>query len=331
MVIFYFLSFIFLFISLIAIIMLVVYLVFFSGIEEGDVCYSSLYCSPTQVCKRGKCSEIICKRNEDCGSPNICVDSYCYSPVCRVGNECPTGSACVDGYCVKIGTTCHTETGCKKGLRCFMGSCVQCSPEKKCPTGMACIDGVCKYPDPNDILDGMVTYNSFSQVNGNITAPAAYWCEDKACSPTVLCGATGSCPQSCPHCVSGVCRCTPGELYEPCNDNTDCKSGNCMHTLYGKVCTYSNSECTFNYGQGFNSCPADKPYCVAGTCSRVSTGAHCGTSATLCLTLGSVRSDNGFYCVNGICQNEPGPLHSICSTSSCQSPLVCIDSQCRLP
>jgi hypothetical protein len=187
----------------------------------------------------------------------------------------------------------------------------------------------------------MITYSSPAQTSGVITAPPAYFCPNSICGtgnnnedPIPCSGGTGLaslCPSSCPYCVNSNCRCTSGQNYEECRSNGDCESGNCSDTSYGKICVPIGGECLHNYNGtgGVNVCPVSKPYCVNGTCSKVSLGAICGVTGLpddLCnnpLSLGVVGQTGitpdgmGFFCVNGICQESPGQLNDLCTSGSC--------------
>src|SRR4030042_1442910 len=78
--------------------------------------------------------------------------------------------------------------------------------------------------------------------------------------------------------IDSVCRCTPGQLLEPCTNNNDCASGLCGITELGQVCIPMGGECISNYNGtgGIRICPVSRPYCVNGTCSTTSLGAVCG-------------------------------------------------------
>lgn len=269
-------------------------------------CNSNVDCMAGQICKEGVCNGVICENDSDCKWGNLCIAPYCYYKTCK--HECSgTGMACVKGRCVKIGQVCYDKQECTNGLTCDRNTCVQCTSAGDCPTGMTCSnEKICRSPSSIEVAPDAITFASFAQINGNISAPPAYFCNNTSCgSEPILC--TGTCPHSCPYCINGVCRCTPGEIYEPCNNNDDCISHNCQLTDYGMICLSRDAECAFNYGQGgsIKSCPSTKPYCSNGICSTQSRGSLCSTSDS-CINLGDVTSSNGWYCVNGTCQDIPG-------------------------
>jgi hypothetical protein len=220
--------------------------------------------------------------------------------------------------------------------------CSQCLSDNNCPTGKGCFDKICRYPYDNETHNNMITFTSPAQINGNITAPPAYFCTTNSCGTGLnmidkipcsqgLTGLIGLCPSTCPYCVNSTCRCTIGQDYEECRTNADCQSGLCKSMTGGNICVPIGGECIYNFdGTGGNNiCPMNKPYCVNGTCKEVSLGAICGITglpSDLCNNprslgvtgaTGITNDGMGFFCVNGICQQNPGELNDLCTTGSC--------------
>jgi hypothetical protein len=250
--------------------------------------------------------------------------------------------------------TCGQNSDCGP-LSCRKGICVQCTQNSDCNPGSICINNVCSYGEPSAIPPGnQILYLSNANFNGNISAPSGYYCGSDLCGQSdqpqtpYICGISGTCPETCPYCVSSVCRCVPGDLYESCYQNSDCASDLCRDTERGRICV-QDDECAFNYnengGQGTCTNP-HKPYCVNGICSATSSGALCGSSSDppdLCANPFSLTHPHelispntpdgmGFFCVNGHCQMQAGTLNDLCSGNSCQyinqTSFICNNHRC---
>lgn len=311
---------------------LILYVVLWKPPISAPPCQTNGDCDIGQVCQTGTCTEIVCASNADCPESNLCIDSFCYQHTCLQGNDCPTGTACVNNRCVAIGNTCQSNSDCH-GLSCTNNRCVQCTNTSNCDVGQGCFDNVCRYPMDGETGTAVINYPSVAQTNGNITAPPGYFCSTADCGQTATsCPSNELCPSTCPFCISSVCRCTAGALLEPCRSNGDCISGLCGETELGKVCIPIGGECISNYNGtgGVRVCPMTRPYCVNGTCSTTSLGAVCGSPGDptdLCRNpqalgapgqTGVAPDGMGFFCVNGLCQNEPGQLNSLCTDESCE-------------
>ena len=337
---------IFLVIALALLVLTVIYFLFWKPVTPSPSCATNLDCSNGQICQLGVCAELSCNSDSDCPNNASCIQSYCYPLTCNTGNDCPAGSACISGTCFNTGTPCSSNATCFH-LTCANSVCVQCLSNSDCPIGQGCFSNSCRYPYDGETGPNMITFLSPAQANGNVTAPPAYFCPASNCGTgqhphPIPCTSPGqSCPSSCQYCVNNYCRCTQGQLYESCRSNSDCVSGLCSDTEIGTICVPSGGECAFNYnGTGCQGCCSpSNPYCVNGKCSNVSLGAICGSKSLppdMCnnpLSLGSSGTtgitDNGmgFFCVNGTCQNDPGPLNSLCAGDSCafiyNNSLVC--------
>lgn len=337
----------FLFIAIILTMIIIFYNLFWRQTIPATTCQNNNNCGVGQTCQSGICIEITCSSDSDCLGNGICINSFCTALTCLNGNDCPTGTACVSGNCIQVGGTCQVNADCFE-LSCMAlnstgttGSiCVQCLSNNNCPIGQGCFNNACRFPYAGETGINLINYASVAQENGNITAPPGYFCSTSTCgglTGPISCTGTNTCPSSCSYCIDSVCRCTPGQLLEPCSNNSDCTSGLCGITELGQVCIPIGGECISNYdgslptgSNGIRVCPVSRPYCVNGTCSTTSLGAVCGASGLpddLCnnpLSLGltgvtGVTPEGmGFFCVNGICQSNPGQLNSLCTTGSCE-------------
>lgn len=342
-------SFIFLILALLCLILIILY----RPVQNNQVCKVTADCSEGAFCihpsgEHSFCSELQCFTNNDCPDPSVCVNSYCYPYACITSNDCPiTGTACIHGRCLPIGTVCTQNNDCGP-LACRNGICVQCTENSDCPLGSICINNICIYGDQSP-PGNQILYLSNANFNGNVRAPAGYYCSTSLCgqpdqpNTPYDCSRDHNCTGTCPYCVSSVCRCVPGALYESCAQNSDCSSGLCADTERGRICVPEGGQCAFNYnergGQGTCTNP-HMPYCVAGICSATSEGALCGSSSDppdLCVNLGSLtissKTDGmGFFCVNGRCQTQAGTLNDLCSGNSCQyiesGTFVCEGNRC---
>lgn len=319
--------------GVIVIILIVVYVTVWSPIPTGPSCQNNSDCLIGQICQRDVCVEHLCTTDDECEN-GVCVAPYCYAARCENGNDCGE-LACVEGACVTTGATCGQNGDCRN-LNCLNGRCVQCQVNSDCPVGQGCFNQACRYPYPGETGTNLLFYPSMAQGHGNITAPPGYFCSKTICGneyrPCGLTGQTG-CGSSCPYCINAVCRCTAGELYETCAQNSDCLSGLCSETQFGRVCVPPGGACAFHYSVTGCSgcCPVpSEPYCVAGKCSATSLGAMCGSTGSppnLCnnpsaLTgipnTGISPDGMGFFCVNGTCQEHPGTFNQQCTPGSCQ-------------
>ena len=352
---------IFLIICLAMIIITVFYFLFWKPFPPSPSCETNINCPNGQICQLGVCVEIICNSDSDCPNNSICIQafppslnsklSYCYPLSCNIGNDCPKGTSCLSGTCINIGTPCTSNSDCFQ-LTCINNVCVQCLSNSDCPIGQGCFNQSCRYPYDNETSPNMITYFSPAQNNGNIVAPPSYFCSSSNCGVSgqnlpIPCDSFNDiCPITCQYCVNNYCRCTQGQLYEQCHQNTDCLSGLCTDTKLGKICVPAGGECAFNYNGSDckGCCTVNAPYCVNGKCSDVSLYAICGGNdlpPDMCnnpLSLGAIGTTGitndgmGFFCVNGTCQNTPGSLNTLCSGDSCEfihnGALVCTHMRC---
>lgn len=350
------LSIIFLFIAVVLIVIVLFYYFFWRQTIPTTSCQTNNNCNIGQICQAGICVEISCSADSDCMGNGICINSFCTALTCQNGNDCPTGTACVNNACIQVGRTCQSNADCFE-LSCMDtgisgGICVQCLSDFNCPIGQGCFNNTCRFPNPGETGTNLLNYVSIAQENGNITAPPGYFCPTSSCAGTggdvIACTGTETCPNSCSFCVDSVCRCTPGQILEPCRDNTDCASGLCGNTELGQVCIPMGGECISNYDGtgGIRVCPIFRPYCVNGICSTTSLGAVCGATGLppdLCNNpqslgvtgiTGITSEGMGFFCVNGTCQSNPGQLNSLCTPGSCEfieeGILVCTETSSNM-
>lgn len=332
-------SIIFLIFTIILIIIFFIYYIYFQPELESRTCSSDSHCLPNEFCQAGLCTIKSCQQNSDCGNNITCINGFCNLLYCNNGNDCPTGTACSNNFCLNINSTCVNNNQCPL-LTCQNQKCVQCSDWTNCPTGQGCFNGVCRYPYEGNTGPNLINFPSLAQERGNVPAPSGYFCPSSICSgqsgitglDPISCGLTGRCPNTCPYCVEGLCRCTQGAIYETCRLNSDCLSGLCELTKIGRICVPIGdagvSECAFNHDQNdpdcLGCCPVNKPYCSNGVCSESSLNAFCGATGQpvdLCYNSSALGKESpaglspdgmGFSCVNGRCQNPPGNLNQIC-------------------
>ena len=323
-------SFIILFIVTILVILTVLYFLYWKPTNPTVPCQDNNNCTSNQFCQGGICTEISCSTDANCNGTDICINSYCTPYQCQIGNDCPTEAACISNQCLETNTICNTNNDCF-GLPCLNQICAQCLVDSDCPTGQGCFSLACRYPYSGETSAGLINYPSLAQSNGNISAPPGYFCSTSTCSNDnqnpISCGSGQLCLSNCSYCVNSVCRCTPGVTTELCVNNTDCASLICNNG----ICS-NNTECLYNYnGSGVTGyCQISKPYCVNGLCSNLSEGAVCGATglpSDLCNNpqslgvpgvTGISPNGMGFFCVNGICQQNPGLLNNLCTVGSCQ-------------
>lgn len=342
----FFIAIIFLVITVSMLIVTILYFIYWRPPIPATTCESSNGCGVNQICEAGFCKEIICTSDADCQN-GICINSYCTAYRCQIGNDCPTGTACVNNLCLKLGNSCVSNNDCND-LSCMNTVCVQCLSDSNCPAGQGCFDRACRYPYHGETGVNLLNFPSTAQNNGNIIAPPGFFCTATICGTGTnnqdfrSCETNELCPSSCPFCVNSVCRCTVGEISEHCRVNPDCVSGLCSNN----ICVPIGGECTRNFDGNSSSCtglgsccPGSSPYCVNGKCSSVSLGAICGATGLpedLCSNpmslgvpgmTGITPNGMGFFCVNGVCQENPGQLNEQCTAGSCgfieENMLVC--------
>jgi hypothetical protein len=350
-------AFIFLFITLALLITGIIYYFFGRRQVVTQSCNTTRDCPVDQICSRNVCIRQACTSDTDCSG--ICHQGFCLPLSCTISNDCPPSATCLNNVCVNIDTPCTSASDCRTGLTCRDNKCIQCTDS--CPTGLGCFDHVCRYPTEEDLFPPTVLfYDSPAIDRGNVVAPPGYYCEVSVCGVTgsnapLPCSASTECPSTCPFCVNGVCRCTAGELYENCINANDCLTKQCRPSSFGNICFPVGASCAFNYdGSGATgTCPIGSPYCVNGLCRETSAGAYCaGTNPhDVCTNPNALKlflplepvtdplalapsSGMKFFCVNGICQEDPGSLNDLCAgPNSCaiynSQFLVCHAERCQ--
>jgi hypothetical protein len=289
--------------------------------KNGD-CLSNL-CLPKDRTGRQYCG---CVNAGHCGSPGVCKTAQCVNNACVThnssagtpcsdGDPCTIGDKCLNGVCIP-GTPLECD-----GQRCFNGSC--CTPTCG-PNNDSCDETV------SDGCGGMVNCScSEGEVCTN------HVCVPEQCLPSCgnACGTNvedgcGGVIPTC-SCANGqVCSdsvCVTDDTGSPCEDGTDCLSGNCaldgLSPNTAKVC------CPAGLGHcGGTCCASASAACYAGGCceSAIVTG-----SGTICCA--ADEQGCSFDCCSGAetCQSDafdPGtygePL--CCATVLCKG--VCCPS-----
>ena len=279
-----------------------------SGIQQGaegcvrsfnqvDFIFTTSFCSPTDPCGFGLCSEGFPNSSYHCD----CFDSFLFDGITCVDiDECSlTPTVCPNGACVNtIGS--YTCT-CFEGFSMVNGTCEdinECSITPTiCPNG-DCVNTIGNYT--------CTCFEGFSMVNGT--------CEDiNECSIT---------PTICPNgdCVNTIgnytCTCFEGfsmvngtceDINECSITPTICPNGDCVNTIGNYTCTCF---------EGFSM--------VNGTCEDIN---ECFITPTICPngdcvnTIGNYTCTcfEGFSMVNGTCEdiNECSITPTICPNGAC--------------
>lgn len=307
--------------------------------EKGTQCLSDNDCaSVAGKCVDGYCQAKACTKTRDCTGNQVCYLGFCQPKTCRTWTDCAATEGCVNGTCTPIGGACTTSDDCfDSTLQCISSKCVQCGTSADCDTGQLCSNGICRT----------------CQSNASVCAQNNTCCPtDQTCvSDTVCCGGgepcgtpcttTAQCSGTCPNCVKSVCTCATGQLFDPCTQDSDCASENCVKgTGMGDICGYKTKDCLFNNTQGESvaACGADTPFCVQGSCSAVQIGAYCkgqnlsdGLNSLCASTIvnGQPSAGGVSFCVNDFCRGGPGILNENCNVDNdCTSGLQCQSGVC---
>ena len=285
-------------------------------------CVNDMQCPWGQICSQNVCIPKTCSSDSNCQNGQQCVNKQCQPKKCDNFKDCGRGENCVHinpfdeydriGFCIPS-ADCSNNSDCRAGTPyCVGGKCHQCQLDNDCLIGEVCQNGMCK---------GACTHDSDCGVS---TGPDAKQCIPgvQHCCP--ISGTYGTACQINSDCGDGaycspnkVCTCVPTKgkaLGSRCSENRDCETGNCITDRRGnRVCGYSGGNCMSDL-----NCPSDKPYCVLGQCKVSPVGSSCPNSSKCKVT------GEDLYCVDHVCQVNPGDLDSVCTdTSDCRSPLVC--------
>lgn len=297
--------------------------------NSGPACTQNNQCTPTQLCNNGFCAQKTCNVNSDCGTNQTCAYNFCFQNTCSTNNDCSGGgttSVCINSLCTPLGTTCGDGSNCfNNELTCSNGKCVQCRSNSDCPNNGFCNNtGVCT-----------TTCNTpgVTCTTGTVCLTSGICCGPnfnplKACTTAANCVSQGLGNNS--FCVNGSCACQPGPYGSKCGANSDCQSGNCT----GGICLNSGDSCFANFStSGVNPslvCPQGTPFCSNGHCSTNASGAHCScfifpannqngactNQYQACNLGGTGFSGSVTYCINNVCNLNPGWINDKCTTDS---------------
>jgi len=197
------------------------------------LCTRNTQCAPNEICNSdtGQCNAVSCTINSQCtGIANgtaggSCVNGWCQTAACSSNSDCSNlgdNYACsnipldpnsatpwLTTACVQTGDGCTADTDCfggNYGLVCSKsdgssnGVCVQCAGNTDCTgrnAGLVCDTSV------------------------NLCTACT---DDSQCGGDNVCG-NGTCCSNPLYMVNGSPSCNPGELFDICTTDTDCKTG----------------------------------------------------------------------------------------------------------
>ena len=295
-----------------------------NSIDRNLVCTNDLQCPWGQICSQSGCIPKPCNTDSNCVSGQQCVNKQCKSKKCTTYRDCGKSEACVHinifdeydrkGHCMPLANSCTNNSDCHAGTPfCVGGKCQQCQTDNECMDGEVCSNGMCKGHCKHDTDCGNGVGDNSKQCIAKVhhCCPANNQNYGQPCEIHSDCGPNAFCSDK------KVCTCVKyqgNHLGGKCSIDSDCQSGKCMTDKRGnKVCGYPNGKCISD-----SQCPSDKQYCVTGQCSANPVGSTCQTSAKC------RKTGDNLFCVDNICQVNPGELNSVCTdTMSCRSPLIC--------
>lgn len=200
----------------------------------GGLCSASSPCPSGQFCFNGLCA-VGCQSNANCAADQYCDTQYtqaCHNKVVKACPEtpCATGQICVSGLCSTppAATQCNPQNvttgndGCESNALCIDSvddeeesksnpKCYTfppCGENKTCPVGAQ--GAVCN--------DGLIPNKG-------------YVCLTGLCKTSADCPAEWTCSK--PNASSVIGMCATGSVGSPCNQPSDCQSGNCMTAAPG--------------------------------------------------------------------------------------------------
>ncbi len=310
----------------------------FTHKNQDPQCSGAGQCPPQTACVNGFCEAKTCSKQSDCDSYQSCVEGFCFNNDCQTNSDCNIfpGTVCANNLCVPLDQDCKANVDCfggTAGLFCVSGKCKQCGAASDCNTEdyrYCGTDGIC-YPS-------CANRSATTCVGtvGNI-------CVGDTCCTTKPtqggCSGGNLCTESGTYCVNRFCGCAKGLLGDICAQGSDCVSNTCV----GSTCVPTNATCRWNFDpsrttQESGHCPtAAAPYCANGLCGTTTLGAPClsynnqgiptnSPNYYLACNIwvdpaskpppsnpGAVQAS---YCINNVCQRDPGWLGDRCSGPS---------------
>ncbi len=214
-----------------------------SGRCTNGVCCGT-QCEETELCNvpghEGVCTPvpdpIVCEDPRECES-GFCVDSFCCDTACY-GGRCDV--APYEGICI---LSKPDGEFCEEDMECVSGFCTNnvCCKER-CDNGVCGDDGVCRrLRDNGEIcdIDQECASNVCDEFDGiccdRRCDPIEEFCDEGFCSTFVTPTPTqpGTTPSQTGTTPSVTV--TPGDIGDPCDDNTDCSAGTCVDNVCCEV------------------------------------------------------------------------------------------------
>jgi hypothetical protein len=323
-----------------------------------DSCNASNQCMPPLMCQMGRCGlkddGASCSDKAECKSNN-CVDGFCCNSACtEVCRSCAvTGKL---GTCSPIPDDVADDAG-----GCPMQAESSCGNDGKCNGAGACRKwGTSVQCRGASCPPAGATLTKAANCNGMGTCPPG---ETQSCG-NYRCDTNDMCRTTCTgdgDCNGKVCDTSNGSCGDrrpgdPCNNNDECGSGNCVDKTCCltascgtcKSCANSDGTCKDvpndmpdpDSCSDMGSCGTTGKCNGAGTCKVRAAGTECGQTcvgdevvtktcdgAGMCSGTGGTMSCQGFVCQNGACVTTCNPADN----SGCVSPRICVNNTCEEP
>ena len=243
--------------------------------QAGDYCFGAQHCVDSAICvpeeDDARCTSLgsgqygeACLASPFCES-NLCVPVTEAQAICteecspNQSNPCPLGGTCIpvnqegfDGICLPPGNQQEGEQCDGRGLRCENGfECIQegrqrvctipCEPYGECPQGRACTPYLGRWSCQSTTegqQEGEFCSGEQRCAGGLYCFASTQQCV-RPCDPNVA----SSCDGEVCFSLTGLGICSPGEgrLGDPCEDELDCVSFQCVSFDNQMQCT---RECT---------------------------------------------------------------------------------------
>lgn len=294
-------------------------------VEIPEDCNECVYAKVT--CNDDECS--ICDRQQ--------IVSIC---PCETSEDCDDCEECIDNMCVTI---------CEEDEHCYMGICVECSPDVPCPENQICVAGKCQCPPDKPYLgsDGVCR-----ECDDDHPCPKCHYCTDDGCKPIdcgtgvcdpetgecVECLGSGDCDGNNECCVDHKCVCCPGSHRDydtgECVPDPDCvEDRDCLECEICYLGKCIPMECPEGFicidGECVRECDCADPLCSrteACISSIDPTQCYCVECEGSCVDNDDCEQE-GCYCDGSEC--KPNPCSGPCkSGADCGEGCGCEDGEC---